>query len=176
MAVMHLSSPRWAARCAAVVALITLWTAAGQIQHTQAPVAKAVVQTVGLPAIDRGLRDQDPPRDARTAASIAHAVPSGRLPYVRGSLIVKFSDDATRGAIGAATRQVAGEIADRSSYAVLQKRSILHGRQELREPPELAPAEGCVEFVPEDERQRPLDRAIAHALERGGKIVDRGQL
>ena len=36
---------------------------------------------------------------------------------MRGSIIVKFKDDATRGGISAATAQVAGTIADRSSWA-----------------------------------------------------------
>jgi serine protease len=117
MALMHLSSPRHAAVCAAALAIVMLWSTAGHTQLTQSPVAKAIVQDVGLPAIDRGLRDQDPPREARTAANIRHAGAEGKLPYLRGSIIVKFTGDATRGAIGAATAQVAGGIVDRSSYA-----------------------------------------------------------
>ena len=112
----HLSPPRYTATCAAAVALIALWTAGGHGQLNQLPAAKAVVQDVGLPAIDRGLRDQDPPRAARTSANVAHARTSD-APYLRGSVIVKFTDEATRGGISAATAQVAGEIADRSSYA-----------------------------------------------------------
>ena len=72
-----------------------------------------------LPPIDRGLRDQDPPRQARTGddADRVRANRGDALPYVRGSIIVKFKDDATRGGINTATAQVAGTIADRSSWA-----------------------------------------------------------
>ena len=101
---------------AAAAALVALWTASGHGQLNPSPISKAVVQDVGLPAIDRGLRDQDPPRAARTAANTPHARSSER-PYLAGSIIVKFTDDATRTGMTAATAQVAGEIVDRSSYA-----------------------------------------------------------
>jgi serine protease len=113
----HLSLRPRAATCAAIVALIALWTASGHGQPQSQTAARAVMQEAGLPAIDRGLRDQDPPRDPRTSANIAHAQADSALPYVRGSMIVKFKDDATRTGIAAATAQVAGEIADRSNYA-----------------------------------------------------------
>ena len=106
---------------AAIVALVALGTAIGHGQLSSAPAAKAMIQEAVLPAIDRGLRDQDPPRAARTGANAdADRVRSSQgdtLPYVRGSIIVKFKDDATRGAITTATAQVAGTIADRSSWA-----------------------------------------------------------
>ena len=79
-----------------------------------------MIQEAALPPIDRGLRDQD--RAARRRAPATTPIASARasgdtLPYVRGSIIVKFKDDATRGGITAATAQVAGTIADRSSWA-----------------------------------------------------------
>ena len=116
---MRLSSPpRQAVRSAAIVALVALWTGTNHSQINQAPPSRAVVQDIGLPAIDRGLHDQDPPRAARTSGNIPHATTSGEaLPYVRGSIIVKFKNDATRGAVSAATAQVAGAIEDRSSSA-----------------------------------------------------------
>jgi len=113
-----LSLPR-AASSAAVVAFVALWTAVGHGQLSPAPVVKTMIQETGLPAIDRGLRDQDPPREARTALN-ADRIRKGNddtLPYVRGSIIVKFKEDATRGGISAATAQVAGALADRSSWA-----------------------------------------------------------
>ena len=78
-----------------------------------------MIQESALPAIDRGLRDQDAPRAARTGedADRFRISQGDSLPYVRGSIIVKFKDDATRGAITAATAQVAGTIADRTSWA-----------------------------------------------------------
>jgi serine protease len=96
-----------------------LWTAIGHGQLATAPASRAVISDTGLPAIDRGLRAQDAPRDARTQANMRHAraVSGEALPYLRGSLIVKFKDDASRGVIGAATAQVAGEVSNRSKWA-----------------------------------------------------------
>lgn len=110
---------RFALTGAAVVAFIALSTALGHGQLNQPPVRKAVVQDVGLPAIDRGLRDQDAPRAARTQSNTSHAriEADGTRPYLRGSLIVKFKDGANRSAINAATAQVAGEVANRASWA-----------------------------------------------------------
>jgi serine protease len=111
--------PRTALTGAAVVAFIGLSTALGHGQPGQAPISKALVQDIGLPAIDRGLRDQDPPREARTKQNTPHARTevAARLPYLRGSVIVKFKQDASRASVNAATAQVAGEIASRNSWA-----------------------------------------------------------
>jgi serine protease len=116
---MHPSSPPRARMGAAIVALIALGTAIGHGQLNPSPVAKAMIRETALPPIDRGLRDQDPPRAARTGddANRVRSSQGDTLPYVRGSIIVKFKDDASRGAITAATAQVAGTIADRSSWA-----------------------------------------------------------
>src|SRR5436190_8458024 len=113
------SLPRRVATGAAVIAFVTIWGGIGHGQLNPSPIAKAMIQDTGLPAIDRGLRDQDPPRAARTArdADRMRAGSGDTLPYVRGSIIVKFKDDATRGGIAAATAHVAGIIADRSSWA-----------------------------------------------------------
>src|SRR5688500_16344714 len=97
------AQPRRALTGAAIVAALGVFTATGHGQLQSAPAAKAVVQQLTLPAIDRGLRDQDAPRAARTAAD-AGRVRGSRgetLPYLRGSIIVKFKDDATSGAISA---------------------------------------------------------------------------
>jgi serine protease len=72
-----------------------LFTAAVEGQVSRAPASRAIIQEFGLPAIDRGLRDQDPPRPARTAADAAQFTREGvaRLPYLSGSIIVRFKDD-----------------------------------------------------------------------------------
>jgi serine protease len=103
---------------AAIVAFIGLSTALGHGQVDRS-IAKAVVQTAGLPAIDRGLRDQDPPRDARTRQNARHASADAprTLPYLRGSLIVKFKTGATRAGVNAATALVAGDVVNRDSFA-----------------------------------------------------------
>ena len=104
---------------AAVVAFLGVCTATGYGQLQPVPVSKVMVQDAALPAIDRGLRDQDPPRAARTSAEadMIRASEGNNLRYERGSLIVKFKEGATRGAIAAATAQIAGTIGDRTSWA-----------------------------------------------------------
>jgi serine protease len=103
----------------AVVAALGFWTAIGHGQLVSAPPARAIVSETGLPPIDRGLRNQDAPRAARTKANSSHARAEGgeALPYLRGSLIVKFKDGTARGSVSAATAQVGGDVADRSSFA-----------------------------------------------------------
>ncbi len=115
---------KWRSVRAAGLALVVaagLATGVGAGQEPQAPAAsRLMVQEASLPPIDRGLRDQEPPRAARHQADAdrprAEAVDDG-LPYLRGSLIVKFRDGATAGAITAAARQVAGDTVDRSGSA-----------------------------------------------------------
>src|SRR4030095_13775063 len=111
---------------AAVIAFVAFWTAIGHGQLSPPPNAKTMIQETGLSAIDRGLRDQDPPRAARTARDAAGIrIGNGDMrPYVRGSIIVKFKDDATGSGMSAATAQVAGTLADRSSWADFDIMSI----------------------------------------------------
>lgn len=103
------------------VTVAGLLTAVGSGQGRPAPAAsRLLVQEAALPPIDRGLRDQDAPRAARSRDD-ADRVRADRsdagLPYVRGSVIVKFKDGTGSGAIAAATRQVAGDTVDRSRWA-----------------------------------------------------------
>jgi len=109
---MRVSTGRVGAALAVLVGLITVHA---QEPLRQAGAARAVVHETALPAIDRGLRDQDPPRAARSGADAARL--RSAAPYMRGSIIVKFTDDASRGAADAATAQVSGVIVDRASFA-----------------------------------------------------------
>ena len=105
----------------ASVVVAGLLTAVGAGQQLPAPVAsRLLVQEASLPPIDRGLRDQDPPRAARSrddSERLRAEAGNDGLPYLRGSVIVKFKDGTTTGAITAATRQVAGDTVDRSGWA-----------------------------------------------------------
>jgi len=97
-----------------------LLTAKGTGQQPLAPAAtRQLVQEASLPAIDRGLRDQDAPRAARSRddADRLRAEAGDRLSYLRGSVIVKFKAEATTAGMTAATRQVAGDTVDRSGWA-----------------------------------------------------------
>jgi serine protease len=87
---------RWLPALAAAVGLSTV-ALEGQLPAPQSqPPSRAIVQEFGLPAIERGLRDQDPPRPARTEADAAEVTRenSGRQPFVPESIIVKYQDDA----------------------------------------------------------------------------------
>lgn len=104
---------------AAFIVVVGLVTANAQEPLNTSGASRMIVQQTALPAIDRGLRDQEPPRAARTSLEADRLRTAGgdTLPYVRGSLIVKFKDDATRGGMASATAQVAGDLVDRSSWA-----------------------------------------------------------
>jgi serine protease len=79
----------------ALLAVLGLFAASVQGRQVPAPMSRAMVLETGLPAIDRGLRDQDPPRAARVREDAGRLRKEGasRLPYLPGSIIVKFKDD-----------------------------------------------------------------------------------
>src|SRR5687768_9772650 len=79
----------------AAFAVIALCTAMAESRQLPAAVSRAVVHEVGLAAIDRGLRGQDPVRPARVAADAERVAKAsgGQQPYERGSIIVRFKDD-----------------------------------------------------------------------------------
>ena len=101
---------------AAIVVLIGLITVQANGQLNPGGAARTMVQGATLPAMDRGLRDQDPPRDARTGIE-ANRLHHDGAAFLRGSIIVKFKDDVPRGSASSATAQVAGELIDRSAWA-----------------------------------------------------------
>jgi serine protease len=100
---------------AAIVVLAGLIAVNAQESQTP-PGSRAIVSESALPAMDRGLRDQDPPRNPRSGAD-THRLRRGTAQVVPGSIIVKFKDDAPRGTALAAGAQVSGEVADRSAWA-----------------------------------------------------------
>jgi serine protease len=74
-----------------LTALTGLSTVSGREQQT-APY-RVLTQTTGLPAIDRGLRTQDPPRVPRDGRSKVVQTEQGGQPiYLAGSVIVKYAD------------------------------------------------------------------------------------
>ena len=87
---------RWVSALAAAAGLYTA-VVHGQLPSplSPAPASRAIVHEVGLPPIDSGLRNQDPPRPARTSANTEQFRKDGveRLPYMPGSIIVKYKDD-----------------------------------------------------------------------------------
>ncbi|MGQ0732631.1 MAG: S8 family serine peptidase [Acidobacteriota bacterium] len=85
--------------------------------------AREVVQTVGLPGIDRGVRDQDLPlepagRGTRGLATVERADgAAGPRDYVMGSVIVKFRDGTDPAAVSSTMIAIDGTSIDRPSYA-----------------------------------------------------------
>jgi serine protease len=79
----------------ALVAVIALCTAMVQGRQSPAPVSRAILHEIGLPGIDRGLRDQDPPRAARTSADATPVIKDsgGAADVARRSIIVKYKGD-----------------------------------------------------------------------------------
>jgi serine protease len=88
-----------------------LWLAWVAAQHAQVPPASVslLVSETAPPAIDRGLRENDPPRSPR-------ADPDGE-PFLRGSLIVKFRPGTSPDARRALLAQVDGAAEPAPSYA-----------------------------------------------------------
>jgi serine protease len=74
-----------------------------------------VVSEIAAPAIDRGLREFDPPRDPRSDAT--SPVAGHGEPFLRGSLIVKFRPGTSTEAQRAMLAQVEGSAAAAPSYA-----------------------------------------------------------
>src|SRR5687768_8164313 len=102
------------ARLAAIVAA-TLSFATLAAQDAPRPSTRAVAG-FAAPGIDRGLRDNDPPRPVRSAGDpvISRA---GNAPYLRGSVIVKFRPGTTPAAQQAMLASVDGTGTTDLSYA-----------------------------------------------------------
>jgi serine protease len=100
---------RWSRVGLAIVACALLMDSRGNGQEQRAT-ARVMVQSTGLPGIDRGLRMNDPPVAPRGANA------ASREPYLRGSLIVKFRDGATT-ARNSAMRAAGSTATSRPSYA-----------------------------------------------------------
>ncbi len=92
--------------------------------------ARVMVHDVGLPGIDRGIREQDAPLDpagraTRGLALAQHAdgSPAAGL-YVSGSVIVKFREGTEQTSVASAMRDVDGSALERPSYADFEIMSI----------------------------------------------------
>jgi serine protease len=76
------------------------------------PAFRALVSELSSPGIDRGIRDNDPPRDARTSAR-----DGANEPFVRGSIIVKFRPGTSLAAQRAMLASVNGAPTAAPTYA-----------------------------------------------------------
>jgi serine protease len=95
----------------AVVGCAVLIVASGGTQDDSLGGQWRIVREVGLPGIDRGLRAQGLPKAPRTDKS------GTSDNYLRGSLVVKFKNGATAGAVNSAMREVEATDITRPSYA-----------------------------------------------------------
>jgi serine protease len=107
-----------------VAALAAFGVAVGRTQVDQSGGrTKLLVNDVGLPGIDRGLRAQEPPmepygrgtRGLALAERVDQVDPRGE--YLRGSVIVKFTNVAGQGGVNSAMRAVSATEIARPSYA-----------------------------------------------------------
>jgi serine protease len=110
---------------------------------------KFVISDTGLPGIDRGLRDQDAPREpagrgTRGVAAMYRANGGDRDHlYLPGSVIVKFRSDATPSSVASTMREVHSSAIERPSYADFDIIDIPAGAdpeqvcRELRERPDV---------------------------------------
>lgn len=118
---MTTTTVRLVAACAALTLGAAGWTAVAGQEPALGGLARQLMQDVGLPAIDRGLREQDLPKNPalRSAAPLPvdrTAVAAGA--YLPGSVVVKFKAGADRSAaVSSALSQVEGTGAERPSWA-----------------------------------------------------------
>ena len=100
---------------AAALIIGSLWfTTSAQQPATAGSVA--LVSDLTGPAIDRGLRDNDAPRDPRTGADERAARAAGE-PFVRGSVIVRFRAGTAAAARSSMLARVGGLSTQAMSYA-----------------------------------------------------------
>ena len=100
------------------VLVCTALLAAGAVatDHAQlAPAGPQLLSEISAPAIDRGLRDLDPPRAPRNEG--ADITLAGDRPFVPGSIIVKFRPGTSPDAQRMLLAQVDGSAARPLSYA-----------------------------------------------------------
>src|SRR5687767_6655364 len=97
-------------------AALVLCAAACATALAQQPPAslRALVADLTGPAIDRGIRDNDPPRPVRTSAA---AGVNADAAYVRGSVIVKFRAGTSPAAQRAMLARVNGLATQGQSFA-----------------------------------------------------------
>jgi serine protease len=120
---LHVST-RWARAGLTVAACATLLVVPGRGQDSGPAARRAVVQTTGLPGIDRGLREHDLPiepstrgrRGLRTQLQRPDGTTNDR-PYLQGSVIVKFRGGAGSTAVNSAMQVAAASTIERPSYA-----------------------------------------------------------
>jgi serine protease len=108
--------------------------------------ARVLVQDVGLPGMDRGLRDRDAPLapGGRSTRGLKVEYVNGAVSndaFLRGSVIVKFREGTGENGIVSAMRAVEGSAIERPSYADFEIMAI--------------PADADPEAVAADLRARP---------------------
>ncbi|MGH9256320.1 MAG: S8 family serine peptidase [Vicinamibacterales bacterium] len=104
-----------------MTSVVWLATVATQYAQLTRPSPQLVSETAP-PAIDRGMRDLDPPRDPRT--DTASRTAASDEPFVRGSLIVKFRPGTSVETQRRLLARVEGSAAATPSYATFDILSI----------------------------------------------------
>ena len=103
----------------------SIWVGTAIAQDAELlPRFPALMADITAPAIDRGIRDLDPPRAPRHDASVLMAAGGGGEPVVDGSIIVKFRSGTTADARRAMLSQVDGSTTPALPYASFDLVSI----------------------------------------------------
>src|SRR5262245_35936605 len=97
---------------AVALAAGSLWLTGSAQQTTGGAASRVLLSETAAPAIDRGVRDNDPPRDPADAASHTH---HGR--FLRGSVIVRFRDGTSATARASMVGRINGTRTQALSYA-----------------------------------------------------------
>lgn len=104
-----------------IAACTALLVTTGRGQGQEPVSGRQLVQATGLPGIDRGIRENEPPTEARGADSWrARIEREGAAPerlYVTGSIIVKFRSGSGEATMNSTMRAVGGSSLQRPSYA-----------------------------------------------------------
>jgi serine protease len=112
---------KWARVSCALAACAVVMATSRPGQGQEAPQGRVLLQQFGLPGIDRGLRENEPPSAPRgsglrvTMQRVDAVAPTGD--YVRGSVIVKFKSGSGESAINSTMRAVGASAIKRPSYA-----------------------------------------------------------
>jgi serine protease len=114
---MKFSPTTGVAGIACLALAVWIGTAAAQ-DASPVPQFRALLAEITAPAIDRGIRDLDPPRPPRHEGALRVAgVGSDGEPFIRGSIIVKFRPGTTPDAQRAMLAQVDGSSTPLLPYA-----------------------------------------------------------
>lgn len=145
-------------------AALWLCTSGSSQDVSPAPGARQILQETYLPAVDAGLRENDPPREPgpnlRTAIAAADTVAGAE--YAPDRVIVKFRSGAGRASRATALAEVGGTALEQPDYANFELMRLQPGddpeavARELSERDDVEYAQACYKIYPYFKPNDPL--------------------